>query len=614
MAPRSGRFAKLDSQGQYVRQLGWKQHSNGVRVQHKFRLGADKREAERRDDRLRQLWEQICKSNPGDNALWDELTLEIAKQIARGEAKIVLPPNSEQESAVDYAVRLQSIQNRFAFLRFVPGNADLYTRGIGDQAVDLRDIVLVGNPYEEYWSRKSHSERFYAPPLKPQNESDLTILKGDPFAQILSEPNRPLASQNDDGATLHQAFSAYQSWIKEHYTDAATGVLSEYAHTKLGQIDTLRAHHDDVKLVEIDYDYIEKMYRYWRHRPVKRSPSSGTDRISHASVRHYIGELHRFFKWLHRSKSFTWRKPEDLDDIDRTVAPNTESIKRRIRKVETFQLEELRLLNRYATPIERLYLLLGLNCGFGTKEIATLTIGEIFLHQALPADEQEVFNFTSTSADSFVSLVRNKTTIVGKYLLFKQTVQLLEWALARRLKMPNPTADQPAILNSKGMQLDRRSGNGNPSRQIPNTFIRLQDRIVADDNQITRLPFKYLRKTAGDLIRRFSDGEVAGVFLLHGSPVKTDKLSDIYTNRPFGKVYEAIRRVEEFLEPVFAEARDSPTLEQPQAYTSRKAIDRIAELKKAGKSIREIAEATGKSRMTVYRHIQNLQERGLLDQ
>jgi hypothetical protein len=37
--------------------------------------------------------------------------------------------------------------------------------------------------------------------------------------------------------------------------------------------------------------------------------------------------------------------------------------------------------------------MLGLNCGFGTKEIATLTIGEVFLHQALPADEQEVFGF-----------------------------------------------------------------------------------------------------------------------------------------------------------------------------------------------------------------------------
>lgn len=168
-------------------------------------------------------------------------------------------------------------------------------------------------------------------------------------------------------------------------------------------------------------------------------------------------------------------------------------------------------------------------------------------------------------------------------------------------------------MNTNGKPLDQRSSSGNPSRQIPNTFMRLQERILADENEISRLPFKYLRKTSGDLIRRFSDGEISGVFLLHGSPVKTDKLSDVYTNRPFGKVYEAIRRVEEYLQPVFAEAGDFPTQEQPQAYTGRKTIDRIAELKREGKSIREIAETVGKSRMTVYRHIQDLEKRGLLD-
>ena len=226
--------------------------------------------------------------------------------------------------------------------------------------------------------------------------------------------------------------------------------------------------------------------------------------------------------------------------------------------------------------------------------------------------QQEVFGFTSTDADSFVSLVRNKTTIVGKFLLFDQTVKILEWVMARRLKQKNPAPDQPAILNSKGMPLDKRSVKGNPSRQIPSAFARIHKRIIDDGNEITKLPFKHLRKKAGDLIRRFSDGEVAGVFLLHGSPVTTDKLSDVYTNRPFGKVYDAIQRVEEYLQPIFEEASD-PTFEQPQAYTSRKTIDRIAEMKREGKSVREIAEVTGKSRGTVQRHIQKLRDRGILD-
>lgn len=611
MGSRSGRLANPDSQGQYVRQLGWKHPTGGARVQHKFRLGSDRREAERRDDRLRQLWDQIVKECSAAEAYWDDLTLEIARQIARGEELISLLPEADEESPATYAYRLQRIQNRFPSLRFAPADVERYTRGIGDKAIDRRAMVLVGDSREDYWNQKSFLERYFPPELKPEVEAIVGL--GDPISQMLSQPYRPLSAPRDDGATLHQAFDAYQSWIREHYTTDTLGTLSEHGHTKLGQVDTLKGHHADVRLSEIDFDSIEKMYRYWRQRPVKRSKTGSNERISQASIRHYIGELHRFFKWLHRSKQFAWRKPEDLEEIDRSTPADTETVKRRIRTVDTFQLDELRLLNRYATPIERLYLLLGLNCGFGTKEIATLTIGEIFLHQALPLDEQEVFGFASTNADSFVSLVRNKTTIVGKFLLFPQTVQMLEWALARRLKFPNPAADQPAILNAEGRRLDQRSENGNPSRQIPNAFTRLQARIRADVNEISRLPFKHLRKTAGDLIRRFSDGEISGIFLLHGSPVKTDKLSDVYTNRPFGKVYETLRRVQEYLQPVFAEAGDDPTQEQPQAYTSRKTIDRIAELKREGKSIREIAEKVGKSRMTVYRHLEGLEKRGLLD-
>jgi len=607
MAARSGRLAKPDKQGHYARQLGWKMNSSGKRVQHKFRLGRDRQQAERRDDRLRQLWETIERETTTGDALWNDVTLEIAKQIAKGSDTICLAPLTDDESASRYADRLQRTQNEFSFLRFVPSDEPRYTAGLGDRTVDLRQMVLIDNPYEDYWKR--HAPKV-APPLRPQTH-DVLIARGGP---VLNEFQQPYRSLTDDGSTLHQAFDAYQSWIKSHYFDDVTGELSDYAFTKLGQIDTLKDRHDDVPLSEIDYEYIEQMYRFWRQRPLKRNANGASNaRISHSSIRHYLGELHRFFKWLHRSKDFVWRKPEYLDDIDRSVPLDTESVKKRIRKVDTFQLQELRLLNRYATPTERLYLMLGLNCGFGTKEIATLTIGEIFLNQALPADEQEVFNFPSTNADSFVSLVRNKTTIVGKYLLFKQTKILLQWALAQRSQQPNPAPDQPALLNRNGLPLDHRTAGGNPSQQIPNAFSRLKKRISNDGHEIASLPFKHLRKTAGDLIRRFSDGEVSGVFLLHGSPVQSDKLSDVYTNRPFGKVYEAIRRVEEYLQPVFDEAGDAPAVDQPQAYTSRRMIDQIVELAKTGTSVRDIAAATGKSRMTVQRHLQKLRERGQLD-
>jgi hypothetical protein len=82
---------------------------------------------------------------------------------------------------------------------------------------------------------------------------------------------------------------------------------------------------------------------------------------------------------------------------------------------------------------------------------------------------------------------------------------------------------------------------------------------VQDNGQeIRRLSFGKLRKTAGNLIRQFADGEVAGVFLCHGQPVESDDLLDLYTARPFGRVFQAIRDVEKHLEPMFEAAGSTP--------------------------------------------------------
>jgi hypothetical protein len=57
------------------------------------------------------------------------------------------------------------------------------------------------------------------------------------------------------------------------------------------------------------------------------------------------------------------------------------------------------------------------------------------------------------------------------------------------------------------------------------------------------LPFKHLRKTAAQLVRNVSDGEIAGTFLSHGTPVASDELADRYSNRPFDRVSKALSLV-----------------------------------------------------------------------
>jgi hypothetical protein len=53
--------------------------------------------------------------------------------------------------------------------------------------------------------------------------------------------------------------------------------------------------------------------------------------------------------------------------------------KARPTQVDTFDLEELKILYRYATPLERALMLLGLNCGFGAAESGSLQLNQIFL-------------------------------------------------------------------------------------------------------------------------------------------------------------------------------------------------------------------------------------------
>jgi len=120
-----------------------------------------------------------------------------------------------------------------------------------------------------------------------------------------------------------------------------------------------------------------------------------------------------------------------------------------------------------------------------------------------------------------------------------------------------------------------------------------------------------LRKTAAQLVRNVSDGETAGTFLCHGTPVKTDELSDVYSRRDFSKVFAALANVRKLLEPMFrrADASFSRPRKNGSANISRGTIDRIAELHLAGLQPEEIARRTGVSRATAYRRVLQLKQR-----
>jgi hypothetical protein len=347
----------------------------------------------------------------------------------------------------------------------------------------------------------------------------------------------------------------YIGWIEEHYFRPDLDRITNTAQTKIKQVQTLMDRHEDVPLAGVDHEAVEDMVRYWRRRPLKKGT---TRQISRTSAENYISELKRFFKWLHRSKKHPWRKPEDFDGINTSVDRDPAEARRRLVQASVFSREELVLLNRYATPLDRVFLLLGLNCAFGVAEIASLTVGEVCLFQAHSPREQELLHYETTDRDSFIKRVRPKSGVYGEFILFPQTVQAMQWALARRRRQPGFGPEAPLLLNARGERYDKPTSSGNRNQQIPNRFAALRARVRKDGHEMSDLSFGKLRKTSADLVRRFSDGEIAGVFLFHGRPVQTDDLADVYTNRPFGKMFAAIRRVEEHLQSVFEAAGPEP--------------------------------------------------------
>ena len=106
-------------------------------------------------------------------------------------------------------------------------------------------------------------------------------------------------------------------------------------------------------------------------------------------------------------------------------------------------------------------------------------------------------------------------------------------------------------------------GNAYTRQGTANAWERLRKRIHRQGVDVSWwLPVKHVRKTAAQMVRDVSDGEVAGVILSHGNPVASDDLADAYSNRPFHRVAQALREVRETLTPMFNAA--------PDAFTSSK--------------------------------------------
>ena len=391
--------------------------------------------------------------------------------------------------------------------------------------------------------------------------------------------------------TLHEALDAYTHDILRHNVAPGTSETTSYGLRRLQRVERFKDNHPDIALHSLNYDACKAMVDHWRSRPPRRDGKP----TSHDNSRHHVGEIMRFFKWLDSCSAYRWQMPRGLERVERKI-PKTEG-ERRLSAItkDIYTVEELAELNRHATPIERLVLYLGLNCAMGAAELGRLLKGDFFLRQAHPYAER--LHFNSTSEDSFIQFLRPKTHVFGEWLLWDETVRMIQWGLEESSRLKSALL----FVSARG-QPWYRERTKNPHSKFTNVWNGLVRRVQKSDSDFRHLPVGTLRYTLPDLLRhRYSD-EIASLSLAHGSLFHGDSLLDGYGNKPFGRLHTALREVRDHFAPVFAAAPAEPT-EERKHYLPIAVHEKVRALIAEGKTAPQIARECGVSAMTVYREM-----------
>ncbi len=531
--------------GQYTRNIGYKLTRSGKRSQPKFYLGSDRKAAERRLAKIVELWEHIEKGS--DEPVWGDFELRVAKGMARGELQVPVKPNLHDNGHV-YLVHLNLMSARYPMVNFVPTDRKLAQEGTAFNrlAVDHQMKVM--------------RDRGILTDHEPQEFSD---------------------------GTLHQAMGRYIAWIEREYLDSSEGHVSDNGITKIRLVKIVMERVPEAPLSAVGYSTADAIIGMFRKRPLGKRTEKP---MAKKTCQNCIGEIRRFFDWLDLADEFQWHLPERYHRIKRKVDRLESDIEKDNEDIPTYAIDELCLLNEYATPIERLFLLLGLNCAFGADQSGRLRIGEVRFSEA-------------ETEHSFIQRIRLKQLVKGRHLLWEQTVEGLRWALVHRQALGlSLDKDCFLVVKSTGTPYWRKTKGGNRCRDIPNLWNRLIDRIQADFPDFSRHAFNTLRDTSIDMMRRIAGEEVSSIHATHKHQ-SLDKNLRNYSNPLWERLFETHLRLESKLKPVFDAAPEEAFEPQPQAYISRRTVQRIIELRKDGWAIQRIAKELGLSRATVGRKL-----------
>lgn len=405
----------------------------------------------------------------------------------------------------------------------------------------------------------------------------------DPLPKIIAVIREQSAPAIDPSKTLHLAMRDYIASIQQTHA-------TQWGDVKVRHTEFLIAHIGDCPLGQLGTREIDAIVEQIAARP--SSERSGGP-VSVYWAKNVIKEFRAFLRWLNKSKGWTWTRPADYDVVPvRITRTQEERAKITTLTVQTFAPSELLTLWKYALPFERLLMSLGLNCGFGMAEIASLQVQEILFDQPHPCGTIIGLAEADKPAN-WVRRLRGKSEVFGEWKLWPMTVRALRWIGQHR---PH---DRLVVTTKTGGSFADPTHRNN---QLANTWNRLINRIQEDLPSFPRRSFGKVRKTAINLVRQVAGEEVAALFAAHGRPVH-DELMRVYANPRWAALHAATGQVGQQLLTVFDSVTEPFVLGEVKGgpNISRGEIAEIQRLAAEGRKPGEIGKRVGVSRGTARR-------------
>jgi hypothetical protein len=227
--PARKRALKPDPQGRYRPCLGYRIDGK----QQRFNLGTDKVEAERRMNRLYELWQENVAANGEE--VWSPLALSFAKEVANGIRKIeyLFLRNflEADDPATEYAQMVHVERQRFPSLDIVPADPALYAVGFeGNEQLVASEVQHLQHRPVELGA------------ISPKNKLPEKLVTG----------------------KLHESLDAYaDDDVKSHNVWPGSKRLKQSGHRRLEMIERFKERHRDILLSMLGYDACKEMIRFW---------------------------------------------------------------------------------------------------------------------------------------------------------------------------------------------------------------------------------------------------------------------------------------------------------------------------------------------------------------